>query len=180
MLKWVLNILLKQSCLSQCGGFRRIPLVSHSQPYRQSFLLTVCCKINCSAVFERFLKCAVLASFSANCTLIIPDSVMTWLIWWLITARTVLLTKFSKNTTAVYSATHCKVVGARGTSTWQVIGCLALDFASTPSATSFAKSGFKETLCLTRLGTYRLFLMPRITYPGHQGNCQIISNVCCA
>jgi len=55
----------------------------------QPFLLfdiwsTVGCKINCSAVFERFLKCAILTSFGANCTLIIPDLVMTWLIWWLI------------------------------------------------------------------------------------------------
>jgi hypothetical protein len=61
-------------------------------------LITVCCNKNCSRVFWDINKCC-LASFGANCTLIIPDSVMRWLIryWYgVITAKTVLWAIFWK------------------------------------------------------------------------------------
>ena len=60
-------------------------------------LITVCCNKTAVMIFERLIS-AVFASFGANCTLIIPDSVMRWLIWWLtiITARMVLWAIFWK------------------------------------------------------------------------------------
>ena len=63
------------------------------------FRFTVCCKISYSAVFESFLKCTVFASFSANCTLIIPDSWHDLFYDWygIIIARTMVLTNLITN-----------------------------------------------------------------------------------
>ena len=74
---------------------------------RRQTLFTVCCKINCSAIFERFWN----VPFSQ---VLVPwlylirswrDLFGDW--YGIITTRTVLLTKFSKNATAFYFAAHC-------------------------------------------------------------------------